>query len=116
MGRPGEEKPVEPPRRRHPWHFAPLLAHLSTSFDGLLDIINVAHGDFFMLGTVGGLVLTVLTGSFWLALVLVPVIGFVIGIVIERLVIRPTIRQASLTIVTTFGLSMMLQEGVRATY
>lgn len=83
---------------------------------GLLDIINVAHGDFFMLGTVGGLVLTVLTGSFWIALLLVPVIGFAIGIVLERLVIRPTIRQASLTIVTTFGLSMMLQEGVRATY
>jgi branched-chain amino acid transport system permease protein len=83
---------------------------------GLLDIINVAHGDFFMLGTVAGLVLTVLTGSFWLALVLVPVIGFGFGLVLERLVIRPTIHQASLTIVTTFGLSMMLQEGVRATY
>ena len=35
---------------------------------------------------------------------------------IERVIIRPTIRQASLTIVTTFGLSMILQEGVRATY
>ena len=83
---------------------------------GLLDIINVAHGDFFMLGTVGGLVLTLFTGSFWVALVLVPIVGFAIGMVLERLVIRPTIRQASLTIVTTFGLSMMLQEGVRATY
>jgi branched-chain amino acid transport system permease protein len=83
---------------------------------GLLDIINVAHGDFFMLGTVGGLVLTTLIGSFWIALLLVPLIGFVVGLVLERLVIRPTIRQASLTIVTTFGLSMMLQEGVRATY
>ena len=83
---------------------------------GLLDIINVAHGDFFMLGTVGGLVLTVFTGSFWIALLLIPVIGFAIGLILERTVIRPTIRQASLTIVTTFGLSMMLQEGVRATY
>jgi branched-chain amino acid transport system permease protein len=83
---------------------------------GLLDIINVAHGDFFMLGTVGGLVLTGLTGSFWAALVLVPFIGFAVGLFLERTVIRPTIRQASLTIVTTFGLSMMLQEGVRATY
>ncbi len=83
---------------------------------GLLDIINVAHGDFFMLGTVGGLVLTLSTGSFWLALLLVPIIGFLIGLVLERFIIRPTIRQASLTIVTTFGLSMMLQEGVRATY
>lgn len=83
---------------------------------GLLDIINVAHGDFFMLGTVGGLVLTLTTGSFWIALVLVPIVGFALGVVIERLIIRPTIRQASLTIVTTFGLSMMIQEAVRALY
>jgi branched-chain amino acid transport system permease protein len=83
---------------------------------GLLDIINVAHGDFFMLGTVGGLVVAVGTGSFWLALAIVPLIGLAIGAVIERLVIRPTLRQAALTIVTTFGLSMIIQEMVRAIY
>ena len=83
---------------------------------GLLDIINVAHGDFFMLGTVGGLAVAVGTGSFWLALIIVPLIGLLLGAVIERLVIRPTLRQASLTIVTTFGLSMIIQELVRATY
>jgi branched-chain amino acid transport system permease protein len=83
---------------------------------GLLDIINVAHGDFFMLGTVGGLVVAVGTGSFWLALAIVPLVGLLLGAVIERLVIRPTLRQAALTIVTTFGLSMIIQEMVRATY
>lgn len=83
---------------------------------GLLDIINVAHGDFFMLGTVGGLAVAVGTGSFWLALIIVPLIGLLLGAVIERLIIRPTLRQASLTIVTTFGLSMIIQELVRATY
>ncbi|MGI9410322.1 MAG: branched-chain amino acid ABC transporter permease [Hyphomicrobiaceae bacterium] len=83
---------------------------------GLLDVINVAHGDFFMLGTVGGLVIATATGSFWLAIVVVPIFGLVLGLVLERLVIRPTIRQASLTIVTTFGLSMILQETVRAGY
>lgn len=83
---------------------------------GLLDVINVAHGDFFMLGTVGGLVVATTTGSFWLALAIVPLIGLLLGAVIERLIIRPTLRQASLTIVTTFGLSMIIQEMVRATY
>jgi len=83
---------------------------------GLLDVINVAHGDFFMLGTVGGLVVATTTGSFWLALAIVPVIGLLLGAVVERLIIRPTLRQASLTIVTTFGLSMIIQEVVRATY
>lgn len=83
---------------------------------GLLDIINVAHGDFFMVGTVLGLVIAQSTGSFWIALVFVPLLGLLLGAVIERIVIRPTIRFASLTIVTTFGLSMILQEAVRAAY
>jgi branched-chain amino acid transport system permease protein len=46
---------------------------------GLLDIINVAHGDFFMLGTVGGLVIAVGTGSFWFALVVVPLLGLLLA-------------------------------------
>ncbi|WID99926.1 branched-chain amino acid ABC transporter permease (plasmid) [Bosea vestrisii] len=83
---------------------------------GLLDIINVAHGDFFMVGTVAGLVVAEATGSFWLALAAVPAIGFLLGLVVERLVIRPSARLASLTIVTTFGLSMILQEMVRASF
>ncbi|BAT61540.1 high-affinity branched-chain amino acid transport system permease protein LivH [Variibacter gotjawalensis] len=83
---------------------------------GLLDVINVAHGDFFMVGTVVGLIVAERTGSFWLALAIVPLIGFLLGLVVERFVIRPSARLASLTIVTTFGLSMILQEGVRATF
>lgn len=82
---------------------------------GLLDIINVAHGDFFMVGTVLGLTIAGTTG-FWIALVLVPLLGLMLGVLIERFVIRPTINAASLTIVTTFGLSMILQESVRAAF
>jgi branched-chain amino acid transport system permease protein len=69
-----------------------------------------------MVGTVLGLAIATSTGSFWLALLFVPVLGLLLGAVVERVVIRPTIRFASLTIVTTFGLSMILQESVRAIY
>jgi branched-chain amino acid transport system permease protein len=82
---------------------------------GLLDIINVAHGDFFMVGTVLGLLISTSTG-FWIALVLVPVLGFLLGWIVERTVIRPVKGPAALTIVVTFGLSMILQEVVRATF
>lgn len=82
---------------------------------GLLDIINVAHGDFFMVGTVLGLVVSASTG-FWIALVLVPVLGLLLGWIVERTVIRPARGPAALTIVVTFGLSMILQEVVRATF
>jgi branched-chain amino acid transport system permease protein len=83
---------------------------------GLLDIINVAHGDFFMIGTVLAWTIIDRTGNFWLAFLIVPFLGLALGAVIERVVIRPIEGAAALTIVATFGLSLMLQETVRATF
>lgn len=83
---------------------------------GLLDIINIAHGDFFMVGTVLAWTILDTTDNFWLALLIVPVIGLAMGAGIERLVIRPIKNAAALSIVATFGLSMMLQESVRSTF
>lgn len=83
---------------------------------GLLDIINVAHGDFFMVGTVFAWTIIAWTGDFWLAFLIVPLLGFVLGTAIERGVMRPIENAAALSIVATFGLSLILQEGVRATF
>jgi branched-chain amino acid transport system permease protein len=83
---------------------------------GLLDFVNVAHGDFFMLGAVLAWVLIAGTGNFWIAFFIVPVIGLILGSLIERGVLRPVENDASLSIVASFGLSLILQEGVRATY
>lgn len=83
---------------------------------GLLDIINLAHGDFFMVGTVLAWFVVQSTGNFWLALLLVPIMGLLFGALIQRVVIVPIQSAAALTIVATFGLSIMLQEGVRATF
>jgi branched-chain amino acid transport system permease protein len=83
---------------------------------GLLDIINIAHGDFFMVGTVLAWAVLETTGNYWLAFFLVPFIGFGMGALIECTVIQPIKNAAALSIVATFGLSIILQEGVRATY
>lgn len=83
---------------------------------GLLDIINVAHGDFFMVGTVFAWTLIQYTDNFWIAFLIVPVIGFVLGCLTERVVMRPIENFAALSIVATFGLSLILQESVRATF
>lgn len=83
---------------------------------GLLDIINIAHGDFFMVGTVLAWTVFQTTGNYWAGFLIVPLVGLVIGGVLERLVIQPIKNAAALSIVATFGLSIMLQEGVRATY
>jgi len=83
---------------------------------GLLDIINLAHGDFFMVGTVLAWATIQLTGSFWLAFLVAPLIGFILGALIQRTVIQPIRNVAALSIVATFGLSLILQETVRITY
>lgn len=56
------------------------------------------------------------TGNFWIAFAIVPVIGLIAGALIERGVLKPIENDASLSIVASFGLSLILQEGVRATY
>jgi branched-chain amino acid transport system permease protein len=83
---------------------------------GLLDIINVAHGDFFMVGTVLAWTIISVTGNFWLAFLVVPILGFAIGAFLERGVMRPIENSAELSIVATFGVSLILQEVVRATF
>jgi branched-chain amino acid transport system permease protein len=83
---------------------------------GLLDIINLAHGDFFMVGTVLAWFTLELTGNFWVAFLIVPLIGFFLGALIQRVVIQPIRNVAALTIVATFGLSLILQESVRITF
>ena len=46
---------------------------------GLLDIINLAHGDFFMVGTVLTWATLQSTGSFWLAFIVAPLFGFILA-------------------------------------
>ena len=83
---------------------------------GLLDIINLAHGDFFMVGTVLAWATLQSTGNFWLAFVVAPLVGFILGALIQRVVIQPIHNVAVLSIVATFGLSLILQESVRITF
>ncbi|HEX7126724.1 MAG TPA: branched-chain amino acid ABC transporter permease [Thermodesulfobacteriota bacterium] len=83
---------------------------------GLLDFINVAHGDFFMVGTVLAWTMIEYTDNYWLAFLVVPLAGLVLGAATERAVLRPVQTSASLSIVAAFGLSLILQETVRATF
>lgn len=83
---------------------------------GLLDIINVAHGELFMLGAVLAWYVMRYGVSFWLALIAVPIAVALLGAVIERVVLRTVEEHAVRSIVATFGLGLILQESVRATF
>ena len=49
-----------------------LLSVGLTLIFGMLDVVNLAHGSFYMLGAYAGLSLIAATGNFWLALLVAP--------------------------------------------
>jgi branched-chain amino acid transport system permease protein len=82
---------------------------------GVMRIVNVAHGEFFMLGAVlAWWVSSLVTGhpalGFLAALVVSPLIVGAIALAAERLVLRRLNYDAEATIVATIGLLYILQQ------
>ena len=81
---------------------------------GRLTIVNFAHSQFFMLGAYVGAFIMGFVGNFWLALVGVPIVVGLIGMVCERFLIRPLYgRGIDYPLLLTFGLGLIILEIVR---
>jgi len=78
---------------------------------GVLGIVNVAHGAFYMLGAVLGWAIAQATGFWWAAL-LAPLAVAAIGMLAERVVLRPLIDKPVVTILATFALMLVIQQSV----
>ena len=76
---------------------------------GLLHIINMAHGVLYMLGAVVAWYFIDLTGNFWIALILAPVVVGAIGMAMERGLLRTIEDQPIITIICTFGIMLAVQ-------
>jgi branched-chain amino acid transport system permease protein len=85
---------------------------------GLLNIINFAHGAQYMLGAfVAWMLLNYLGIGYWWALILVPVVVGVFGIVLERLMIAKLYHLDHLYgLLLTFGLALIMQGLLRNQY
>jgi len=86
---------------------------------GLMGIINFAHGIFYMLGAYAGWLTVQLTGSFWLALLVAPVTVGMVGVLVERGVLRRiygTRNAAFAGVLVTYGLAIMIPDLVRMTF
>ncbi|ELZ28759.1 branched-chain amino acid ABC transporter permease [Halogeometricum pallidum JCM 14848] len=83
---------------------------------GLLGIVNFAHGALFMLGAYFSYQFMAVWGvSFWIALIAAPLVVGLVGVVIERGVLRYLYDEDPLNgLLATFGLSLMIGEATRA--
>src|SRR5436853_6721460 len=87
-----------------------LVASGLTLIFGIMDVVNFAHGELFMLGAYIGVVVLAASGSFWLALVLATLLVAIIGAALQITTLRPLLgRDPLTTILATFGLSLVLQ-------
>jgi branched-subunit amino acid ABC-type transport system permease component len=87
-----------------------LASGLSLIF-GLMGVVNLAHGSFFMLGAFIGLSVVRYTGSFWWALVLAPIPVAIIAAAIEVIFLRHLYkRDRTDQVLLTFGLSFIFTD------
>jgi branched-subunit amino acid ABC-type transport system permease component len=87
-----------------------LVASGLTLIFGIMDVVNFAHGELFMLGAYVGTTTMLTTGNFWLALVVASVTIGLLGAVIQVTALRPLLgRDPLTTILATFGISLVLQ-------
>ena len=84
---------------------------------GMLNVVNFAHGAFFMVGAFLGVYFLGVTGNFWFSLVLTPILTGCLGLVTERFLVRPLYgRGIDYPLLLTFGLSYVLIEVMRVTF
>jgi branched-chain amino acid transport system permease protein len=80
-----------------------MSAGLSLIF-GLMNVVNIAHGSFFMIGAFTAFTLVQMFGSFWLALAIGWVPAVACAILMERVFIRPMYNRGHLDqVLLTFG-------------
>ena len=90
-----------------------LMALGLTIIFGLLDVINMAHGEFYALGAYLAVAMLATGLPFWWALVLVPLAMLVVGYATERLLIQRVFDSKdrhTLTLLLTLGFGIVLEE------
>ncbi|RED18376.1 urea ABC transporter permease subunit UrtB [Pontivivens insulae] len=87
---------------------------------GVMGVINMAHGEFIMMGAYTGYLVQAIVPDYTIALVIALPLAFVVtfgaGVGMERLVIRKLYHRPLETLLATFGISIALQQIVRQVF
>jgi len=90
-----------------------LVALGLTIIFGLLDVINMSHGEFYALGAFIAVALGTIGLPFWLLLILVPLVMLPVGYIVERGLIQRVFHTGErhvTTLLLTFGLGLVLED------
>jgi branched-chain amino acid transport system permease protein len=96
-----------------------LMALGLTIIFGLLDVINMAHGEFYAIGAYIAVALLGAGLSFWWALALTPLLMAALGYVAERALIQRVFHSKdrhTLTLLLTFGVAVVLEDALKIVF
>lgn len=82
---------------------------LAISF-GLMNVTNLAHGEFVTVGAFAVYFVQSLGGNFWLGLAAAPVAAALVGLVLEAVILRRLYERPVSAILATWGVSLVLQQ------
>jgi branched-chain amino acid transport system permease protein len=92
-----------------------LLSSGLTIIFGMMGILNIAHASFAMLSAYFCYQVLIMTGNFWLALLIAPVVAGICGILTERFLLRTVHKHGHLAeLLITVGIMMAILEVVKA--
>ncbi|MEM7522723.1 MAG: branched-chain amino acid ABC transporter permease, partial [Pseudomonadota bacterium] len=90
-----------------------LLASGLAIIFGMMRVINIAHGEFLMLGGYTVIMATKVGVNLWIAiLVLAPLVVGIFGVIVERVIIRFLYGRLLDSLLATWGLSLLMIGGV----
>ncbi len=96
-----------------------LMALGLTIIFGLLDVINMAHGEFYAIGAYAAVALLGVGLPFWWALGLTPLLMAAVGYATERTLIQRVFHSRerhTLTLLLTFGLAIILEDALKIVF
>lgn len=91
-----------------------LIASGLTLIFGMMGILNLAHAAFFMLSAYLCYQVLNWTGSFWLALLIAPIMAAAIGVLMERFLLRKVHAFGHIgELILTIGVAMLIADGIK---
>lgn len=93
-----------------------LIAIGLTLIFGVMGIVNMAHGDLYMVGAVVSYYVSKFLDNFWLSLLLGPLLALGLAVPLERIIVRPYAGNPSGSMIATVGLSFIIQQLALAIY
>lgn len=83
---------------------------------GLLNVVNLVHGEFILIGAYTAFAIQVATGSVVLGMVLAPLVAGAIAAGVERLVLARLKERLLDTLLATFGIALLVRQGIQVIY